>query len=83
MVTILFFAQLKEELGCDKVELNIDADTTTIKDVYLKLQEHQPNWQKIFKDTLILCAVNQNMADFATEIHDGDEIAFFPPVTGG
>ena len=82
MVTVLFFAQLKEQLGCDKMELQTD-NINTINDVYLKLQEHQPSWQQIFKDTLLLCAVNQNMADFETEIHDGDEIAFFPPVTGG
>ena len=82
MVTVLFFAQLKEQLGCDKMELQTD-NINTINDVYLKLQQHQPNWQPIFNDTLLLCAVNQNMADFETEIHDGDEIAFFPPVTGG
>ena len=82
MVTVLFFAQLKEQLGCDKIELQTD-HINTINDVYLKLQQLQPNWQQVLKDTLLLCAVNQNMADFETDIHDGDEIAFFPPVTGG
>jgi molybdopterin synthase sulfur carrier subunit len=82
MITVLFFAQLKEELGCDKLELDMP-DGATVNDIYLTLQQHEAHWQQIFKDTLMLCAVNQNMADFETVVHAGDEVAFFPPVTGG
>ena len=40
-------------------------------------------WQAVFDAEKLLIAVNQEMASWEDEINDGDEVAFFPPVTGG
>jgi molybdopterin synthase sulfur carrier subunit len=40
-------------------------------------------WEEEFSGDQVLMAVNQEMADIATVLGDGDEVAFFPPVSGG
>ena len=41
------------------------------------------NWQRVPSGGNVRCALDQAMADDAAALHDGAEIAFFPPVTGG
>ncbi len=75
-IRVRYFASLKESLGCDGVELPCSESLTA----------HQVWCQATGQVTLpdnILVAVNMTYADQKTVISDGDEIAFFPPVTGG
>jgi len=83
MIRILYFARLREELGRPGEEID-PAGIGTIADIASALRARGGPWA----DTLgagqtLLTAVNQEMARPDTPVRDGDEVAFFPPVTGG
>lgn len=80
MIKILFFAKLKEQLGTSEIELSIK--TGSLADVKEQIIKTNPSWAEFFTDNL-LCAVNQAMATMESTVTTGDEVAFFPPVTGG
>lgn len=75
-IQVKFFASLREQLGMDGV--SIDASVTRqVGDV----------WQAATRSATLpantLCAINMQYAKLDDAVHDGDEVAFFPPVTGG
>lgn len=74
-ITVRYFASLRERLG--KSEEHIDlAGISRVQDV----------WERVAGGDApprTLVAVNQEYADFKSTVRDGDEVAFFPPVTGG
>lgn len=83
-VSVLYFASLREQLGCDREDLQLTDELSTLEDVQRHLAERQGSWQVVFGGSAnILSAVNQQMARSDTAIKAGDEVAFFPPVTGG
>ena len=86
MVTLLYFAGLRESLGCSREQVALPASnaTATVSTLVDSLRSRNGRWTEAFapgKQWRV--AVNQQMADVATPIKPGDEIAFFPPVTGG
>lgn len=81
MINVLFFARLREQLGCAELQLNY-ADLTDTDLLRRQLLEHHPQWQEFF-DQKILVAINQTLVKGNHPLKDGDEVAFFPPVTGG
>lgn len=81
MITILFFAQIREIIGVKKLE--IDVDKIIIQDLIEQLSEKGSKWSLALKENTVLCSVNQKLVDYQHTIYAGDEIAFFPPVTGG
>lgn len=81
MIKILFFAQVRELVGVDSLELN--CDYATINDLRKALIEKGDRWALALEDGKLLSAVNQSFVQGSYLINDGDEIAFFPPVTGG
>ena len=75
-IRIRYFASLREQMG--RVEESIAPDgIATVSDLWKAVNEGRP-----LPDNL-LCAVTLDYADAATAVKDGDEVAFFPPVTGG
>lgn len=81
-IDILYFASLAEKLACDKETLDLPEDIHTIEDLTLYISSRGLPWSQL-RDSTILSAVNHEMAKANSEIKDGDEVAFFPPVTGG
>ncbi len=81
LVKVLFFARLKEQLGeaSTQVELTDGENSQHLKQTLI---ERGDKWQAL-ADSSILMAVNQQHVSEAVALHHGDEIAFFPPVTGG
>ncbi len=79
---VLFFAQLKERLGCGELDIN-NADINTVAKLKDFLSEKGEEWQSSLADGRVLVAVNQDMADSTTALTGNEEVAFFPPVTGG
>ncbi|MDU0355155.1 MoaD/ThiS family protein [Paraglaciecola aquimarina] len=55
----------------------------TVADLRSHLQEHHSEWAEFLQHGRALVAVNQEMASEECKIRDNDEVAFFPPVTGG
>lgn len=82
MTKVLFFAELKEQLKSPGTTIELTGPTTVIEFQSLLVAAH-PEWQNTFASNKVLCAVNQEMANDQQLIQPGDEVAFFPPVTGG
>ena len=84
MVTLLYFAGLRETLGCSRENVALPVGESTVSMLIADLRNRDPKWSDAFgPDKRFRVAVNQHMADLPTPIKAGDEIAFFPPVTGG
>ena len=83
-VKVLFFAALREQLGTSAEELELPGSVGTVAALKTHLMERGGVYGKVFGGkALIRIAVNQDMAQPTARIKAGDEIAFFPPVTGG
>ena len=83
-VTVLYFASLREQLGVEHEQLDLDDAHSTMLDIRGLLQQRGAIWSELFgSDRVLMMSVNQNMAKQHSKVNDGDEIAFFPPVTGG
>ena len=84
MVTILYFARLKEALGKSSEALVLPADVRDLGALRAALIARGGAWaHELAEQRPVRAAVNQEMAAGDTPVKDGDEIAFFPPVTGG
>ena len=84
MVTLLYFASLRENLGCSREQLALPSGNATVSSLIEVLRNREGQWTEAFapgKSWRV--AVNQQMANLATPVRPGDEVAFFPPVTGG
>ena len=81
-VELLFFGQLKERLKCSKLSLEI-TQPLTILELKLRLVSQYPHWQPWLEERELLAALNQIMSSSDEIVKAGDELAFFPPVTGG
>lgn len=82
-VRILYFASLRETLGQADEELALPGQITNVGDLRAHLCARGGDWQALSATRNLRVAVNQKMADPAVPLRDGDEVAFFPPVTGG
>ena len=74
-INVRFFASLRERIGVARTEVQADA-VSNVRDVWLAVSNHP-------LDEEMLVAVNRNYASLDQAVVDGDEVAFFPPVTGG
>src|SRR5207237_6413879 len=79
-VQLLFFASLKDIVGSRQLHLDL-AHGATIEDVLTQLEGSYPRMREY--RPVILTAVNEEYVDQRTPIHEGDEVALFPPVSGG
>ncbi len=83
-VTVLYFARLKEALGTGREQLQLPRSIRTVSALRDHLRARGAAWEaELAPAKPVRIAVNQDIATAATAIKAGDEIAFFPPVTGG
>ncbi len=80
---ILFFASLRERLNCDQEEWTGTSDITSPQDIINRLIERGAPWDAALKSGKLLVSINQEMAHLSSDVNADDEVAFFPPVTGG
>ena len=84
MVTILYFARLREALGTATEQVALPENVRDLDGLQRVLSSRGGAWsQELASGKRVRAAVNQDVAHADTRIADGDEIAFFPPVTGG
>lgn len=81
MINIRFFAFLRERLGTDTLVYEL-SDEKTVSDIKQKLIAQGEPWTLLAEQD-VLIALNQAISSESAMVSDGDEIAFFPPVTGG
>jgi molybdopterin synthase sulfur carrier subunit len=83
-VTVRYFASVKEQLGMDSEEVELPAGTSTVAAVRAHLRSRGGAWaEALAEKRRITAAVNQEMVKPIAAVKAGDEVAFFPPVTGG
>ena len=84
MITVLYFASVREQLNCSSEQIEYSSDTLTVSDLKNTLAKRGSNWSELFtKNDLIFASVNQVIVKNNDAINDSDEVAFFPQVTGG
>lgn len=80
-VTVLYFAWLRERVGLARETVALPPE---VADVAGLIDQLRVRHSAAFENAALLrCAVNQEFGDAHTPVHPGDEVAFFPPVTGG
>lgn len=82
MLTILFFARLKEQLGTETVSIPL-AKPVTVAELKGLLISHNNDWRIPLSAGNLLCAINHEIVGPEQLVIESDEVAFFPPVTGG
>lgn len=83
MIRILYFASLREAVGQSAEELAVPEGVDNVGALRTHLAARGGAWEALARVKNLRVAVNQKVADMAAAVRDGDEIAFFPPVTGG
>ncbi|HET8610827.1 MAG TPA: molybdopterin converting factor subunit 1 [Burkholderiales bacterium] len=84
MIKLVYFARLREALGCATEDVAPPPDVTDVGTLRAWLGQRGGVWtEALAADVTVRAAVNQEMAANDTRIATGDEVAFFPPVTGG
>jgi molybdopterin synthase sulfur carrier subunit len=76
-ITVRYFASMRDKMGRAEETLTIDGDTVSVADVWAKVAAGQ-----LIPDSTLI-AVNMEYTDADAVLKDGDELAFFPSVTGG
>ena len=83
-MTLLYFAWVRQKIGTSEEHIPLPAHVTTVAELIEFLRLRGDGYAEVFGETARLrAAVNQEHVPFQTNIGDGDEVAFFPPVTGG
>jgi sulfur-carrier protein len=82
MVKILYFARIREAVGCELEEMPLPGDVGTVSGLMDRLKQRGGVWAEQLSRPYRV-AVNQDLATADTPVRDGDEVAVFPPVTGG
>lgn len=82
MVTVKFFAGFREKAGKGEIELDVMEKTSLTKIVEI-LEKRIPDLGKLAEEGSAIIAVNREVADLDSIIKNEDEIAIFPPVSGG
>jgi len=85
MLKVVFFARLRELVELDELSLELNPEQTyTVQNILQNLAEQYPTFNDyIEQGNRLMIAVNQEITDVEQLIHAGDELALFPPVTGG
>jgi molybdopterin synthase sulfur carrier subunit len=80
---VLYLARLREDLGVSTEEITLPEGLATVAALRAHLVARGGPWASALGRENIRVAVNQEMANGSTALASGDEVAFFPPVTGG
>ena len=83
-VKLFYFAKVREAIGIDREELDLGSNIKTVSDLIEVLKGRGSHWQDMFSmSTTFRMAVNQEVVEATHKISANDEVAFFPPITGG
>ena len=84
MVAIHYFASIRETLGRGHENMELPRHVNTVEELVRYLADlNGGRWAEALQDTRVMVAVNHTVVSRSAIVRAGDEIAFFPPVTGG
>ncbi len=84
MIKLLYFASLRERLDCAEERLTLPPEVGTVAALLDLLRARGGRWAEVLGPAeILLTAVNQELVSLPAPVADGDEVAIFPPVTGG
>lgn len=81
MLKVLFFAQTRELIGIS--QLDVQAEFSCAEELRQHLSKKGKMWALALEKEKLLVAINQTLCSLESPLKAGDEVAFFPPVTGG
>ena len=83
-IKVLYFARIKEAVNYSTEDIDLPSDITTVTALKNYLSLRGDNWANLFNGRQVVrAAINHALVDDLAAIKTGDEVAFFPPVTGG
>ncbi len=82
MVTVKYFASLKQIAGREEDQFDLSGETT-VQQFGDIIAQTQPQIGEMVREKKIAIAVNQDVVPLDTLVHDGDEVALLPPFSGG
>jgi sulfur-carrier protein len=84
MLTLRFFASVREQIGCETEEIECPPGVNTVADLRAWLRLRGGVWQDAFAEGIALrAAIQHQMVKADARLPESGEVAFFPPVTGG
>ena len=84
MIEVLFFGRVREELDCERLQQAWAPEIADLEALQAVIIEQRgEHWGEVLGQENMIRAVNQQVAQGNQALADGDEVAFFPPVTGG
>lgn len=83
MLNLQYFASVREQLGRESEQLDLPADVTTVADLAAWLAERGTPWALLTDAQQVLVAVDQEVVGRERTLTGQEEVAFFPPMTGG
>jgi sulfur-carrier protein len=84
MIRVLFFASIRERLNTSSLALEFEPSLRCVSELVARLDERElPGCAVLLLTSGTLVAVNRTVVNGEQAIVDGDEVAFYPPVTGG
>lgn len=83
MITVHYFAALREALATPEERVELPRDINTVAALREHLAARGEAWSALQNTKNLRAAVNLDLVPLSATIKDGDEVAFFPPVTGG
>jgi len=82
MITVKYFASLKQLAGKDEDQFDIGAETT-LQQLSEKISQTLPQIGELVRENKVMISVNYDVVPLDTIVKDGDEIALLPPFSGG
>lgn len=83
MIQVRFFARVREQLDCELLELPWEPRYGTLDGLQVALEQRGEHWREVLRQPNLIRAVNQAVVSTNAILQAGDEVAFYPPVTGG
>lgn len=84
MITLHYFASIREALNCAEETIDVPRSVNSVALLIAHLTSIKPHYAVVFHpDKKVLVAVDQVVVDFSFALTGTEEVAFFPPMTGG